>query len=44
MDNLEALPKKLDDQKARDEWGWSIRYGLKEMVEDFVKESNRGLL
>jgi threonine 3-dehydrogenase len=35
---VSSLPEKLDDQNARNEWGWSIQYGLKEMVEDFVKE------
>jgi nucleoside-diphosphate-sugar epimerase len=40
MDILKTIPKKLDDREARIEWGWSIRYGLKEMVEDFIKEFN----
>lgn len=40
MDILRSIPQKLDDQNARSEWGWSIRYGLKEMVEDFIKEFN----
>jgi hypothetical protein len=35
---LTSLPERLDDQEARTEWGWSIRYGLKEMVEDFIEE------
>ncbi len=38
MEVLQSIPTKLDDTNARKEWGWSIRYGLKEMVEDFVKE------
>jgi threonine 3-dehydrogenase len=38
MDILRHIPQQLDDQNARAEWGWSIRYGLKEMVEDFIKE------
>ena len=40
MDILKTIPKKLDDREARIEWGWSIRYGLKEMVEDFIKGLN----
>jgi nucleoside-diphosphate-sugar epimerase len=39
MEVLRSIPKQLDDTNARKEWGWSIRYGLKEMVEDFIKES-----
>jgi threonine 3-dehydrogenase len=38
LEVLRAIPRKLDDGKARAEWGWSIRYGLKELVEDFIKE------
>jgi len=38
MEVLKTIPKQLYDQEARIEWGWSIHYGLKEMVEDFVKE------
>ncbi len=38
MEILSHIPQQLDDQNARNEWGWSIRYGLKEMVEDFIKE------
>ena len=38
MEVLKTIPRQLDDQKARAEWGWSIQYGLKEMVEDFIKE------
>jgi nucleoside-diphosphate-sugar epimerase len=40
MDILRSIPQKLDDQNARAEWDWSIHYGLKEMVEDFIKEFN----
>ena len=40
MEVLKTLPRQLDDHQARVEWGWSIHYGLKEMVEDFVKEFN----
>jgi len=38
MEVLQSIPTKLDDTNARKEWGWSIRYGLKEMVEDFIQE------
>jgi nucleoside-diphosphate-sugar epimerase len=37
---LQTLPKQLDDRNARAEWDWAIHYGLKEMVEDFIKEYN----
>lgn len=40
MEVLRGIPVQLDDTNARKEWGWSIRYGLKEMVEDFIKESS----
>jgi threonine 3-dehydrogenase len=40
LENINAIPKQLSDEKARAEWGWSVRYGLKEMVEDFIKEFN----
>jgi threonine 3-dehydrogenase len=43
MEVLKTIPKKLEDQEARIEWGWTIRYGLKEMVEDFIKEFNPNL-
>ena len=39
MEVLKTLPTRMDDRNARTEWGWSVRYGLKEMVEDFIKES-----
>jgi hypothetical protein len=35
-----SVDLQLDDMNARKEWGWSIRYGLKETVEDFIKESS----
>jgi nucleoside-diphosphate-sugar epimerase len=41
MEVLRSLPERLDDREARAEWGWSIRYGLKEMVEDFIREFQR---
>jgi len=40
MEVLRSIPTQLDDTNASKEWGWSIRYGLKEMVEDFIKESS----
>ncbi len=42
MEVLQSIPKQLDDTNARHEWGWSLKYGLKELVEDFVKESGMG--
>jgi len=36
MEVLKSLPTRMDAENARLEWGWSIRYGLKEMVEDFI--------
>jgi nucleoside-diphosphate-sugar epimerase len=38
MEANRTLPKQLDDREARTEWGWSIRYGLKEMLENFIHE------
>ena len=38
MEVLNMIPKQLDDQNARKEWGWKLRYNLKEMIKDFVKE------
>jgi len=43
MEILRHIPQQLDDQNARAEWGWSIHYGLKKMVEDFIKEYRAGL-
>jgi nucleoside-diphosphate-sugar epimerase len=40
MEVLRSIPAQLDDTNARKEWGWSIQYGLREMVEDFIKESS----
>jgi threonine 3-dehydrogenase len=37
MDVLLSIPQKLDHQNAHAEWGWTIRYGLKEMVEEAVR-------
>jgi hypothetical protein len=41
MDVLSGIPQKLDAQNAFAEWGWTIRYGLREMVEEFIKEFKR---
>jgi nucleoside-diphosphate-sugar epimerase len=43
LEVLKTIPRQLDDQNARKEWGWTIRYGLKEMVDDFIKEFNPDL-
>jgi len=39
INGIKGLPRLLDDSGARIEWNWSLRCGLKEMVEDFIKES-----
>ncbi|MBM4329200.1 MAG: NAD-dependent epimerase/dehydratase family protein [Deltaproteobacteria bacterium] len=33
---------RLDDSRARHEWGWRVEYGLAEMIEDFMREFGRG--
>jgi threonine 3-dehydrogenase len=38
MEANKTLPKQMSFGEAQSEWGWSIRYGLKETVEDFIKE------
>jgi threonine 3-dehydrogenase len=43
MEVNKTLPKQLSDAEARAEWGWLIHFGLKEMVEDFIKEFNSNL-
>jgi threonine 3-dehydrogenase len=43
MEVNKTLPRQLSDAEARAEWGWSIHYGLKEMVEDFIKEFGHDL-
>jgi len=43
MEVLKTIPRQLEDQNARKEWDWTIRYGLKEMVDDFIKEFNPNL-
>jgi threonine 3-dehydrogenase len=32
---------RIVDDAARDEWGWSARYGLAEMIEDFIQEFSK---
>ena len=43
MEVNKTLPRRLSDAEARAEWGWEIHYGLKEMVEDFIKEFGQNL-
>lgn len=43
MEVLKTIPRQLEDQNARNEWGWTIRYGLKDMVDDFIKEFDPNL-
>lgn len=33
----ESWTESIDDSRAREEWGWSHQFGLKEMVEDMIK-------
>jgi len=35
---VDGWPEALDETRAREEWGWSLKYNLNEMVEDFIKE------
>jgi len=39
--SMRMMPRILDDQGARAEWNWSLRYGLEDMVADFVRELDR---
>jgi nucleoside-diphosphate-sugar epimerase len=43
IEALKALPRLLDDRGARTEWNWSLRYDLKEMVEDFIRDFDHRL-
>jgi threonine 3-dehydrogenase len=43
MDVLRSIPQKLDAQNALAEWKWTIRYGMKEMVEEFIIEFKRNM-
>lgn len=33
----ESWPDILDDKRARSDWGWSPKFGLKEITEDILK-------
>ena len=33
----DSWPDKLDDTVARNEWGWSPKFGLDELVDDMIK-------
>lgn len=35
---VDSWPEVLDETRAREEWGWTVKYNLDHMVEDFVKE------
>lgn len=35
---VDSWPEALDETRAREEWGWAVKYNLDHMVEDFVKE------
>ena len=35
---MDAMARPLADGSARTEWGWQPRYGLEEMVDDFLRE------
>ena len=35
---VDSWPEALDETRAREEWGWVVKYHLDDMVEDFVKE------
>ncbi|MEE9192082.1 MAG: NAD-dependent epimerase/dehydratase family protein [Candidatus Aerophobetes bacterium] len=35
---VDSWPEALDETRAREEWGWVVKYRLDDMVEDFVKE------
>jgi nucleoside-diphosphate-sugar epimerase len=39
----DSWPDKLDDTAAREEWGWSPRYGLGAMVDDMLENLTREL-
>ena len=38
-----SWPDAVDDSAARDEWGWSPRFGLEEMVDDMFENLRHGL-
>ncbi|KON27649.1 hypothetical protein AC481_04160 [miscellaneous Crenarchaeota group archaeon SMTZ-80] len=35
---VHTWPSKLDEIKAKNEWGWQAEYGLKDTIQDFIKE------
>jgi nucleoside-diphosphate-sugar epimerase len=35
---MDPTARPLADHNARTEWGWRPRYGLEEMVDDFLQE------
>jgi nucleoside-diphosphate-sugar epimerase len=35
---MDPMARPLADNNARTEWGWRPRYGLEEMVDDFLQE------
>lgn len=37
----DSWPRRLDDSAARDEWGWSPRYGVEAMTEDMLENIRR---
>jgi nucleoside-diphosphate-sugar epimerase len=39
----DSWPKSIDDSFARKEWGWKHKFGLKELVEDMLKNLKRTL-
>ena len=38
----DSWPQSIDDSTARDEWGWSPNYGLREMTADMLRELLEG--
>ena len=37
----DSWPDAVDDSAAREEWGWSPRFGLEEMVDDMLENLRR---
>ena len=37
----ESWPKRIDDSRARQDWGWKEEFGVPEMVEDMLKNLSR---
>jgi len=35
---VDSWPEVLDETRAREEWGWTVKYNLDDMVENFIKE------